>query len=169
MKTSSLLFILLILIINKSTSQKYETGVYERIDTIVIFDPETNIEEIKIVKSMNVYIDADNCESLPKTFIAKTNKAKVAEIKELSDIEIRCNGKFQREWKGEWEIHSFNLVIYEAKQTPRTIANLGSYFTNETQMVLAEINSGELITFEQITLVHPQKGQATAGFSLQIE
>lgn len=170
MNASSLLFIFLILITNKSTSQKYETGVYERIDTIITLDLETNIEEIKIVKSMNVYIDADNCESLPKKFIAKICKAKVEQVKELSSLEFRCNGRFQRVWEGEWEIKSFNLVISKANQAPRTIDNLGSKFTKETQKVFAEMNSGELIAFEQITLVHRQKGLSkTAEFSLQIK
>ncbi|MDQ3142141.1 MAG: hypothetical protein M3Q56_07835 [Bacteroidota bacterium] len=165
MKASSLIFILLILIITKSISQKYETGVYGRIDTIVTLDLDTNIEEVKIVKSMNVYIDADNCETLPKEFSAKTTKAEVAQVKELTDIEFRCNGEFQR----EWEIESFNLVINKMKNAPRTITNLGSNFTLETKKVLSEMNSGELIAFEQITLLHPKKGLATVGFSLQIK
>ncbi|MBK9722704.1 MAG: hypothetical protein IPO78_13995 [Saprospiraceae bacterium] len=169
MKTSSLLFILLILTTNLCTSQKYETGFNAGIDTIVTFDLETNIEVIKIVKYLNVFIDADNCESLPKKFIAKISMAAVAQVTELSAIEFRCNGKFQREWEGEWEIQSFNLVINKSKQAPRTIANLGSQFTEETKKVLAEISSGEIISFEQITLVHPQKGRTTAGFSFRIK
>jgi hypothetical protein len=169
MKTSSLLFSLLIFIVNKNISQNYETGIYERIDTVVIFDPATNIEEIKIVKSLNVYIDVDNCESIPKKFVAKTSNVKVAQVKELSAIALRCSGKFQGNWNSEWTIQSFNMVIYRAKQAPRTIANWGSDFTPETRRALEEIKSGELIAFEQVVLVHKQKGLFTTGFSLQIK
>jgi hypothetical protein len=176
MKTTSLLFSLLIFIVNKNISQQYQTSIFERFDTIVIFDPETLVEEVRYVSSMNAIIEAGHCESLPKKFMAKTGRASIDEIKKLSAIELRCDGTVEMFWNVQsnkfdkvWEVQSFNLVVYKANQPPRTIVNWGSDFTPETKKALEEMKSGELITFEQIVLVHKQRGLFTAGFSLQIK
>lgn len=118
MKFSPLLIILWIFNIQISNSQNYKTGISDRIDTITTFDPETKIEEIMVIKYSFVYLDADNCESLPKSFTAKANAIKFDLAKEISLLEFRCNGKFQAKGKGRWEIKSFNLVVYNANQSP---------------------------------------------------
>lgn len=169
MKTRSLLFLFLILSGAKGASQKMETGVYERIDTIITFDPQTQIEEIRIVKVNAVYMDAEFCEPLPKVFVAKRAEADLEQVKELSAIEFRCSGLYQREWAGEWKIQSFDLVIYKSNQATQTIANWGSDFTEETRKGLAGLDSGDLVSFERVILVHPQKGLMTGGCSLLVK
>jgi len=169
MKTSAFLIILWIFNIQFSNSQNYETGINDRIDTLITFDPATNIEEIKVMKYSYMYLNAENCESLPKNLIGKTSVIKFALLKEISFLEFRCNGKFQAKAAGGWEVKSFNLVVNNTNQAPLKIANLGSELSAEAQKMLSELKSAERIAFEQITLAHPQKGETSAEFSLQIK
>lgn len=169
MKTCMLLGILWIMGMSDSASQAFDARVYERIDTIITFDPQTLIEEIRIVKVNAVYMDTEFCEPLPKSFIAKRAKADLEQVKKLSAIEFRCSGMYQREWAEEWKIQSFDLVIYKLNQATKTISNWGSDFSEETRKGLAGLDSGDLVSFEQVILVHPQKGLITGGCSLLVE
>ncbi len=169
MKTYLFYFLLLAVSINNSSAQKCKSDVYKRIDTIIIYDPETKIESIKIVKSTNIYLDADNCEALPKNFMADTCKAVLSEAKDLSSIELRCKGKYQADWEKAWKIQSFSMVIHKSKQTTLSIDNSGAEFTSDTRNVFDKLNSGDLVEFSKINLVHPKNGMVSASFVLQVK
>ena len=105
MKLSLIFLLSLDILINvECSSQKYKTDIYERIDTIITLDMETNIADTQIVKYTDVFIDAENCDSMSEHFIAKTCVTNKFRVKKLTALEFRCNGMFQREWEGEWEI-----------------------------------------------------------------
>ncbi len=169
MKISVPILVLFMLINNTSTSQNYNTGIYERIDSIITLDMETNITDTQIVPVISIFIDAENCDSLPLHFIAKTCGGDVAQLKKLSTIEFRCNGKFQRYWEDEWDIKAFNLKPTKRNQPIQSIINQGSEFGQELKEVLANLKSGENIVFENIILVHPKKGTVAAEFLMQVK
>lgn len=169
MKTGSLLLFCVLLNVAKGSSQKIQTGVYERIDTIVTFDPQTLWEEIRIVKVNAVYMDAEFCEPIPDAFMAKRGQVDLSMARELNEMEFRCSGMFQREWAGEWEIQSFNLVLYKANQPHGTWANWGAEFTEEARKGLSGLAAGDLLSFEQVILVHPKEGLKTGGCSLLVK
>lgn len=168
MKNLIICCFLLIASIAKVASQTYTSGVYNRVDSISIYDPETNLTESKIVKVNAIYLDASNCESLPAKFIAQDCSADEVLIKQLTEIEFRCNGMFQRNWEGEWNILSFNLVVYKDKHPPMTVFNQGSEFSDKTMRLLSTMKSWEHLKFARIILEHPQKGSVIAGFSLLV-
>lgn len=114
-------------------------------------------------------MNVDPCDSPAKLFIANESSATVSQIRELSSLEFRCNGQYQREWENEWKIVSFQMVLFKAKRSTKTLTNPGSQFTTENLNFLAELKPGDKIAFEKIILQHPQKGEATAGFSLRVQ
>lgn len=168
MKAILVCCILLISGMNKSISQNFITGVYDRIDTTTVTDLETGLTDSSISKVIGLFLDAANCDSLPIKFKAQDCSAEEAQVRLLKAIEFRCNGILQRAWEGEWNIESFNLVIYKAKQPPRTIHNMGFEFTDKARKLIANIKSGEKLKFDRIIINHPLKGQVIAGFSLHV-
>ncbi len=148
--------------------QMCKTGLYERIDTIVIFDPETHVEVTRIEKAMSVYFDANQCDSLPDKMIAKTTPAKLSEVSNLASLEFRCGGLYQRPWEEEWKIESFKLVKYRANKRGQSILNVGSEFSKETKEFLRKLNSKDILGFVEIKLVHVQKGRASGEFKLKL-
>lgn len=168
MKAILVCCIFLIGSMNQGICQNFKSGVYDRIDSITVTDLETGLTESKIVKVNAIYLDASNCESLPAKFIAQDCSADEVLIKQLTEIEFRCNGMFQRNWEGEWNILSFNLVVYKDKHPPMTVFNQGSEFSKKTMRLLSTMKSGEHLKFARIILDHPQKGRVIAGFSLLV-
>lgn len=169
MKSSLCSIVPFILISYNSNSQQSNTDIYDRRDSVVTLDMEKNITDTKIIKYTVVFIDAENCNSLPLHFIAKTCRADVAQLKKLSAIEFRCNGIFQRYWEDEWDIKAFNLRTTKKNQSIQSIINQSSEFGQEIKEVLVNLKSGENIVFENIILVHPKRGTAAAEFSMQVK
>lgn len=167
----SLIFLLSfdILINVECSSQKYKTDIYERIDTIITLDMETNIADTQIVKYTDVFIDAENCDSMSGHFIAKTCVTNKSRVKKLTALEFRCNGMFQREWEGEWAIQAFNIKSRNKKQTSQATINQGSEFSPKVKEILSKVKSGDQIVFENIILEHPIKGKVTAEFLMQVK
>jgi len=168
MKAILVCCILLIGSMNQGMSQNFKSGVYDRIDTMTVTDLETGLTDSSVAKVIYIYLDAANCDSLPLKFKAQDCSADIAQVRQLTVIEFRCNGIYQRAWEGEWNIESFNLIIYKAKQAPRMIHNMGSEFTDKTRKLLSNIKSGEKLKFNRIKIKHPLKGQVIAGFSLLV-
>ncbi len=161
------LFIVL-LFTQKSVAQTFETGVYDRIDTIIIFDPETHIEQIEISKIASLYIDASQCDSLPKVFKAKGVNISKAISKELSALEFRCRGLAQLDWKGDLEVESFKILFYRRNKVTRVLFNKGAFFTEEVRKEIGKMSSGNRIVLKQILLAKQQKPISTGEFTLNI-
>ncbi len=170
MKLSLIILVHLVILINvECSSQQYKTGIYDRIDSIVTLDMETNITDTQIVNYTDVFIDADNCESLPQHFIAKPCVTNKVRVKKLTALEFRCNGMFQREWEGEWTIHAFSIKSMSKKQTNQATINQGPEFSPDAKEIVSKLKSGDQLVFENILLEHPIKGKVTAEFIMEVK
>ncbi|MBK9107583.1 MAG: hypothetical protein IPM92_04165 [Saprospiraceae bacterium] len=169
MKVSILLFALIISTSYFGISQNLLTSVAERIDTIVVYDTETKIEEIKILHITFAQLDADFCDSFHQNFKATSSYLSVTQARNLSTIDLNCNGLLQKQWDGDWEIKSFELILKKPNQVQRKITNKGWNFNEETKMLLTEVNQGDILAFEQIQLAHPKKGHASLRFMMEVK
>lgn len=169
MKALVLLFGFMISSWHQGGAQNLTTSTAERIDTIVVYDTETEIEEIKIIEVSYIKIEADFCDSFDQEFKTNIGFINASQAHQLSDIELNCNGQLQAGWTGGWEIKSFDLVFCKPNQVRSKITNPDGYFSELSQIMLRELNYGDLLIFEQMYLAHPQKGEASIEFTMKVK
>ena len=163
-------------------SQHIESGIFDRIDTVTVFDPETQIEVVKIAKYSNIILNLKDCNSPIKRLTSETQKVPYMKIRDLSGFEPRCMGKYS----DNWMVKSFNISIMKNdKKTdsisklelindsivipPNVTSSLEALMSKAMGQFLSKSNAGDVVLFENIILVNSQKDSLIASVDFLLE
>ncbi len=134
-----------------------------RIDTVIIFDPETQIETVKINKydAIGLYLNA--CSKEDRTFKLGTFFVAEDQIRKAGHLFFHCASEPQA-W--QYEILSYIMRVQKPNGTSYNLVQSGEAFSESVKQIMTELQKGDRIVFENLN-VNP-KGNPTLEISFTL-
>jgi len=126
--------------------------VKEIIDTMIVFDPVTLIETVRISKNKSISLDLNNCKELGSDVSLGMIQIPANELLDCNSIYINCKPAGQLEF---WSIHSFNMAVQLKGQALTKYTNKGPNFSDQIMQAMQNLQAGSTIYFESIQLEIP--------------
>ena len=140
--------------------------VKERIDTMIIFDPATMIETVKIMKYTSINLDLNNCKELGSDVSLGMVHLNAKELFNCGNIFVNCKPAGQLEY---WTIQSFNMAVQLRGQGLTKLTNKGPNFNDEVKLALQNLQAGSSIYFENIQLEVPGIPVVKLSFGIEVD
>lgn len=126
--------------------------VKEIIDTMIVFDPATLIETVRISKNKSISLELNNCKELGSDVSLGMIQIPANELLDCSSMYINCKPTGQLEF---WTIHSFNMAVQLKGQALTKYTNKGPNFSDQIMQAMQNLQAGSTIYFESIQLEIP--------------
>lgn len=126
--------------------------VKEIIDTMIVFDPVTSIETVRISKNKSISLELNNCKELGSDVSLGMIQLTASELLDCNNIHISCKPAGQLEF---WTLHSFNMAVQLKGQALTKYSNKGPNFSDQIMQAMQNLKAGSTIYFEDIQLEIP--------------
>lgn len=139
--------------------------IKERIDTVVIFDPATLLETVRIMKYKSINLDLNNCPELASEVSLGFTKANAKELSDCGSLYILCKPDGQIK---EWTVQSFTMAIQKKGQELQKFTAMGPNFSEAMSQAVANLESGTTLYFENIKLAMPELPVVSLSFGVEV-
>lgn len=140
--------------------------IKERIDTIIIFDPATSIETVRIMKYKSINLDLNNCPELASEVSLGFTNASAIEMSDCESLSIQCKPTGQIK---EWTVQSFTLAIQKKGQELQKFTTTGPNFSDAMSKALTNLESGTNLYFENIKLAMMGLPIVSLSFGVEVD
>lgn len=133
-----------------------------RIDTMVIYDPETNMESIKIAQNWTVKTISNECFPSISYQGRKTGMLTTEQLTKNQQLELQNMPGCSDNWK----LSAYQIALLDGKQEVLVMDNYGIGFGSQTEELLKKIKPGHTIKFQNILLL-TNRAEMAAGNTLE--
>lgn len=140
--------------------------IKERIDTVVIYDPATLLETVRIMKYKSINLDLNNCPELATEVSLGFTHASAMELSDCGSLSILCKPLGQIK---EWTIQSFTMAIQKKGQQIQKFTATGPNFSDAMSNALTKLESGSTLYFENIKLAMTDKSVVSLSFGVEVD